>query len=294
MPALLDRVARRASRLDALLVLHAESAAVLAAQPAPSGRDYGVFLRSRPPQAEEDAVATAIDLARRHGTRVHVLHLSSATALPLLERARRDGLPVSAETCPHYLALAAEDVPDGATAYKCCPPIRERANRERLWAGLAAGVIDGVVSDHSPCPPALKRLDLGDFGAAWGGVASLELGLPVVWTEARRRGHSLADVSRWMAAAPAALVGLTAKGALRVGADADLVAFAPEATFTVDPETLRQRHPLTPYAGARLHGRVRRVWLRGQKVDGTPRGRLLKPATSADSEDVGTGPGGPR
>jgi len=183
---------------------------------------------------------------------------------------------VTAETCPHYLALAAEDVPDGATEYKCCPPIRERANAQRLWAALRDGIIDCVVSDHSPCPPELKRRGGGDFGAAWGGISSVQLALPVMWTQARRRGFSLDDVADWMAAGPARVAGLAGKGAIAPGNDADLVAFAPDEGFVVDPDRLYHRHRLTPYLGARLDGVVRRSWLRGRPVPGDrPEGRLL-------------------
>jgi allantoinase len=193
--------------------------------------------------------------------------------------ARADGVRVTAETCPHYLALAAEDVPPGATQFKCCPPIRQRANSELLWEGLRTGMLDCVVSDHSPCPPALKRLDSGDFGAAWGGIASLQLALPVVWTQARERDCTLAELAGWMAAVPASIAGLPAKGAIEVGRDADLVAFAPDASFSVEPDMIVHRHKLTPYAGQRLTGAVRRTWLRGRcvypGVAGTPAGRLL-------------------
>src|SRR6266511_1892667 len=195
--------------------------------------------------------------------------------LPRLAAGRRDGVRVSAETCPHYLAVAAEEVPEGGTQFKCCTPIRDAANRELLWQGLASGVLDCVVSDHSPCPPALKRFDTGDFGAAWGGIASLQLGLSVVWTHARRRGHALSNVVGWMADGPARLTGLRRKGRIAVGYDADLVAFAPDEPFVVDPDRLYHRHPVTPYAGAQLTGVVRTTWLRGEPVDLRPRGRLL-------------------
>jgi allantoinase len=264
-------------RVDALFVLHAEDPAGL--RPAPASPRYADFLASRPAAAEESAVALVLATARATGRRAHILHLSAASVLPLLAAARGDGVRVSAETCPHYLTLDAERVPDGATEFKCCPPIRDRANTDRLWTGLADGTVDCVVSDHSPCPPELKRADTGDFAAAWGGIASLQLGLPVVWTAARDRGCALADVVRWMAAGPADLVGLVRKGRIQVGADADLVAFDPDARFVVDPAALAHRHPVTPYAGAELRGRVVRTWLRGSPVDGgPPRGRLLERA----------------
>jgi allantoinase len=204
---------------------------------------------------------------------VHVVHLADGDALPMLRAARADGVRITVETCPHYLTFAAEEVPDGATSFKCCPPIREHAHRDALWAALAAREIDLVVSDHSPCTPDLKLLDRGDFGAAWGGIASLQVALPVVWTGARARGIPLVDVVRWMAAAPARLAGLAGKGAIAVGKDADLVAFAPGDRWTVGE--LRHRHPVTPYAGRELYGVVRRTWLRGRPAGGAD-GRLLR------------------
>jgi allantoinase len=281
--AALDQAAAQLAGLGSLLLVHAEDAACIARAPQPAGRDYASFLRTRPDTAETTAVARVIDVVRRTGVRAHILHVSSAAVLPLLAAARADGLRVTAETCPHYLALAAEDIPDGGTQFKCCPPIRARANRERLWEGLRAGIIDCVVSDHSPCPPALKQLDTGDFAAAWGGIASVQLSLPVAWTLGRERGCSVADVVRWMSAVPAQIAGLAAKGGIAVGRDADLVAFAPDAAFAVDPGMLRHRHPLTPYAGQRLTGVVRRTWLRGRLVHdsgsgadcGEPSGQLL-------------------
>ncbi|HEV3498197.1 MAG TPA: allantoinase AllB [Actinomycetes bacterium] len=262
--------------LGSPLLVHAEDAQTVAQAPPARGRRYADFLASRPPEAEHLAVAQVVEAARRTGGRAHVLHLSSAGALEPLAAARRDGVPVSAETCPHYLTFAASSVPDGATQLKCCPPIREAGNRERLWQGLAGGVLDLVASDHSPCPAELKRLKSGDFGAAWGGIASLQLSLPAVWTAARTRGHRPADLARWMAEAPAELAGLPGKGRIAVGADADLCVLAPEATFMVDPAKLHHRHPVTPYAGRSLAGVVRSTWLRGQEVTGdTPHGRLL-------------------
>jgi allantoinase len=184
---------------------------------------------------------------------------------------------VTAETCPHYLTLDAAHVPTGATEFKCCPPIRDAANAGRLWAALADGLITCVVSDHSPCTPDLKRQDTGDFAAAWGGIASVQLGLPVIWTAARHRGHSLADVVAWMARRPADLVGLGGKGRIAVGADADLVAFDPDGTFVVHAGDLHHRNPVTPYAGKRLQGVVMTTWLRGRTVTGhRPSGRFLR------------------
>ena len=191
-------------------------------------------------------------------------------------QARADGVRLTVETCPHYLTLHAEDIGDGQTPFKCCPPVREAANADQLWAGLAGGVIDFVVSDHSPCTAELKRLDVGDFGLAWGGISSVQLGLPVVWSGARARGHSLVDVVRWMATAPADRVGLTDRGRIAVGAQADLVRFAPEAGFTVDVARLKHRNAVSAYAGRPLVGEVRETWLRGVPVDDdVPRGQLL-------------------
>jgi len=216
--------------------------------------------------------------ARATGARAHIVHLSGADALPVVRAARAEGVRLTVETCPHYLAFVAEEIRDGATELKCCPPIRDAANRELLWEALVAGDIDLVVTDHSPCTPELKRLDSGDFGDAWGGIASLQLGLPVVWTEARSRGLGLPDVARWMCEAPADLVGLGHKGRLAPGCDADLCVLAPEETFTVDPAALRHRNPVSAYAGRTLTGTVRQAWLRGRPVDpdgATPAGRLL-------------------
>ncbi|HZB47691.1 MAG TPA: allantoinase AllB [Mycobacteriales bacterium] len=257
---------------DGLLIAHCEDPATV--RPAPAGPDYGAFLRSRPPEAETRAVATLLDGARATGARVHVVHVSAAEVLPLLAGAVADGVRVTAETCPHYLTLAAEDVPAGATAVKCCPPVRGRANREALWGGLRAGTLACVVSDHSPSPAGLKHLDSGDFGAAWGGISSLQLALPLVWTGARDRGLTLPDVVRWMAEGPARLAGLAGKGRIAVGADADLVAFAPDETVVVDPARLRHRHPVSPYAGRPLRGVVRRTWVRGRETGGDPHGVL--------------------
>jgi allantoinase len=260
----------------ALLLVHAEDSQAVARAPSAAGDRYADFLASRPRGSENVAVAHVIEAARFTGGRVHVLHLSSSDALPMLASARRDGVQVTVETCPHYLTFDAETIADGATQFKCCPPIREAANRELLWHGLGDGVIDLVVSDHSPCVPELKRLDIGDFGVAWGGIASVELSLPAVWTAARARGHRLVDVVRWMAEGPADVAGLRRKGRIALGGDADFCVFAPDAAFVVDPARLRMRHPLTPYADRALAGQVRATWLRGLEVTGdTPRGELL-------------------
>jgi allantoinase len=275
----LDDVGLRAAlaelaAVDGLLIAHAEDAAVIEAAPKPQGASYAAFLASRPGAAEETAIGGLIAAARDTGARVHVVHLADADALPLLRRARSEGVRISVETCPHYLTFAAEEVADGATSFKCCPPIREASHRDRLWEALASGDIDLVVSDHSPCTPDLKRLDDGDFGAAWGGIASLQVALPAVWTAARERGIGLEAVIGWMATAPARLAGLSRKGAIAVGKDADLVAFAPDERWTVGD--LEHRNPVTPYSGRSLMGAVRRTWLRGQVADGSPIGRLLE------------------
>ena len=260
--------------LGATLMVHAElpgpidAAAARAAAGGPRDpRSYAAYLASRPPEAEIEAVALLVRLCRELGARAHVVHLSAAGALPALRAARDEGLPVTVETCPHYLHFAAEAIPDGATAHKCAPPIRDRGNREVLWDALGEGLIDAVVSDHSPAPPPMKHLGRGDFARAWGGIASLQLGLSVVWAGARERGHGVADVARWMCRAPARLAGLAhRKGAIAEGHDADLVVWDADAELTVAPRTLHHRHKLTPYAGVTLPGVVRQTWLRGALV----------------------------
>jgi allantoinase len=274
------------ARFDGLLVVHAEDPARLADAPSPEGsRRYADFLTSRPPAAEHEAIARLVELAGRLDAHVHVLHLSSAGALPLIARAKAAGVRITAETCPHFLTLTAEEVPDGATEFKCCPPIREAANQDALWAGLEDGTLDCVVSDHSPCTAELK---VPDFGEAWGGIASLQLGLPAVWTAARARGFGLADVARWMSAGPARLAGLAGrKGAIAPGHDADIAVIDPDAAFTVDPAALHHRNPVTAYAGRTLHGVVRATWLRGRliadhgRIIGEPAGQLIERAVSA-------------
>jgi allantoinase len=270
----LELAMHEVASFDGLLIVHAEAAGVVI--DAPPGRRYSGFLESRPPEAEVRSIARLIELSRTTHCRVHVLHLSSATALPMIAAARAGGLDLSVETCPHYLSFEAGAIPDGATLFKCCPPIRDEANRHALWQGLRDGVIDCVVSDHSSCTPDLKRLDSGDFAAAWGGITSIQLGLPAVWTEARERGFTLTDVAGWMSRRPAELVGLAQKGRLAVGSDADFSVFAPDAEFVVDATALKHKNPITPYDGRRLSGVVRSTWLRGACINNdNPAGRLL-------------------
>jgi allantoinase len=276
------------TRLGAMLIVHAELPGPMIGVGIPTSHDaelgatdYEAFLHSRPCAAENEAVALMIRLSREFDTRVHIVHLSSAEALPLLREAQAEGVKITAETCPHYLHFAAETVPPGATEFKCCPPIRERDNREELWRGLADGTIETIVSDHSPCPAGMKLRDTGDFMAAWGGIASLQLRLPVVWTEARRRGFSLQELTNWLCLNPARQVSLDSrKGAIAPGCDADIVIWNPEREFVVDAAHLEHRHKLTPYQGERLTGVVEKTFLRGRKIyDGAvgelPAGRMI-------------------
>jgi allantoinase len=269
------------TRLDALLIVHAELPGPIKAS-ADAAAGYETFLASRPRAAENEAVKMMIRLSREFGTRVHIVHLSSAQAVPLLREAQGAGVKITAETCPHYLSFAAEEIPSGATEFKCCPPIRELTNREKLWEGLADGTIDMIVSDHSPCPGEMKLRESGDFMNAWGGIASLQLRLPIVWTEASRRQFNLQDVTNWLCLNPSKQVSLqTRKGAIAPGFDADLVVWNPDATFTVDAKTLQQRHKITPYDGLTLKGLVQKTFLRGKKIyDGghfseAPQGQML-------------------
>jgi allantoinase len=274
------------ARLGAPLLAHAElpeplaRAALAVAELDP--RSYAVYLASRPREAEQQAIELLVRLARETRARIHVVHLADADALPLLRAARAEGLPITVETCPHYLHFAAEQIADGATDHKCAPPIREAENRERLWDALGAGDIDLIVTDHSPCPPAMKGLDTGDFLSAWGGIASLQLTLPVAWKGARERGYTPVHLAEWMCAAPARLAGLEGrKGCIAPGCDADLVVWQPEAEFTVDPARLHHRHPVTPYAGTTLPGVVAATYLRGRRIydrghiTAEPSGRIL-------------------
>jgi len=242
-------------------------------------RRYSTYLQSRPDEAELAAIRLLLALCREYGFRLHIVHLATGLALDELQSARATGLPVSVETCPHYLHLTAETIPDGATLAKCAPPIRSHDNREKLWKGLRNRTIDLIVTDHSPCPPEMKRLEEGDFKTAWGGIASLSLALPLVWTDASRHGFTLEDVARWMAKEPAKLAGCPRKGRIASGYDADFVVFDPEAEFTVTKERLHYRHWMSPYMGEKLRGVVKATYLRGTPVfvaggfPGGPRGR---------------------
>jgi allantoinase len=268
------------ARTSAVLLAHAELPAYLL--PASGDpRNYRNYRDSRPPASENFAIELLLHLSQETGARIHIVHLSSAEALPALRSARSHGLRVSVETCPHYLTFAAEEIADGATEFKCAPPIRDASNREALWAALRDGTIDMIVSDHSPCPPEMKRKDTSDFFAAWGGIASLQIGLPAVWTEASRRGFTIEEVTRWMCSNPAKLAGLNRrKGEIAPGRDADLIVWDPEEEFTVEPAALHHRHKLTPYAGRRLRGVVKKTYLRGKPIDfaKSPHGVILRQA----------------
>jgi allantoinase len=269
------------------LLVHAELAGPIEAATATlrdaDWRSYATYLASRPDEAELEAIRMMIELCRRYAFRLHIVHLSTAHALRELQAARAEGLPITVETCPHYLHFAAEEIADGATLLKCAPPVRGAGNRAALWQGLRAGIIDMVVTDHSPCPPAMKRMEEGRFDLAWGGIASLSVALPVVWTDASRRGFSLDDIVRWMSSAPAALAGLSERaGVLQAGREANFVVFDPEAEFVVSPERLHYRHAISPYAGETLRGVVDATYLRGEPVYANgafvsaPRGRELR------------------
>jgi allantoinase len=230
-------------------------------------RKFSTYLASRPDEAELEAIRLMIRLCRQYGVRIHIVHLASAQALTELNAARAEGLPITAEACPHHLHFAAEDIPDGATLLKCTPPIRGWANREALWNGLRDGSIDLIATDHSPCPLEMKRLDEGRFDLAWGGIASLSVALPVVWTDAQRRGFGLGDVARWMSSAPAALAGFADRiGSLEAGQEANFVVFNPEGEFVVTPDRLHYRHLISPYMGQTLKGIVEATYLRGEAV----------------------------
>ena len=278
------------ARLGLPLMVHAELPEVIEAATleATAGDPvkYATYLASRPAAAEHEAVALVIELAEVTGAHVHIVHVSSARTARMVTSARTRGVRITAETCPHYLWFDAEGIPDGATECKCAPPIRHRVDRDGLWSALSSGELQMIVSDHSPCPPILKRRDVGDFFVAWGGIASLQLGSAVVWTAMRDRGLPIERLVEWMSAAPAALAGLeTRKGAIAAGYDADLVLFDPDGVFDVRADMLLHRHPTTPYLGASLRGTVEATYVRGvlayDRRTGPahiPAGELLRPS----------------
>lgn len=276
---------QRLAEMDSLLIVHAElpgpideATESVALEGDGDPREFRTFLRTRPREAEDDAVALVIRLCRETGARAHIVHHSSSGSLGMLREARSAGVRITAETCPHYLFFAAEDVPRGATAFKCCPPIRERENAEKLWVALTEGTLGMIVSDHSPAPPEMKCPETGDFLKAWGGISSLQLRLPIVWTLLKERGLSIDRLAEWTAHAPARLVGLEKrKGAIEAGSDADFVIWNPDDAFTVEPSMLHHRHRLTPYMGRTLYGAVEATYLRGRKI--YERGEFTNEAT---------------
>ena len=275
-PTLLAAMKEIAS-FGGLLIIHAEDASILDSAPGCDGRSYEAFMNSHPAEAENASIDFVVEAVRQTGCRAHILHLGSAGAVDSIRRAKAEGLPLTVETAPHYLTFDAEEIPDGATEYKCCPPLRGHDNRMGLWKALQEGVIDLVASDHSPSTAELKHLDTGDFGAAWGGISSVQLGFSAVWTEGRKLGASLSDVARWQGSNPAAAVGLAGKGSIEVGAAADLIAVAPDETFVVDKDKLFHKNPVSPYHGRELAGVVKATWLAGEPVEphGPARGREI-------------------
>jgi allantoinase len=281
-PHELEAAAPALARTGLPLLVHAELSEYLySAGDKDDWQQYATWLRSRPDESELAAIRLLIGLCRKYRFRLHIVHVASALALEDLRRARAEGLPVTVETCPHYLHFVAEEIPAGGTLFKCAPPIRSRDNREALWQGLRDGIIDLIATDHSPCPPRMKE---GDFRSAWGGIASLSVAISIIWTEMSKRGLPIQDLARWMSTQPAKLAGLEGrKGALAKGYDADLVVFDPDAEFTLSTADLHYRHSVSPYLGERLQGRVRATFVRGVAVfkDGSfpypPIGREQRP-----------------
>jgi len=252
------------------LLAHAEISHPVEAMRNP--RRYADYLASRPPSFEREAIAMMIELAAEYRCHVHIVHLADAGSIPMLTKARQNGIPITVETCPHYLVFESEQIPDGATAFKCAPPIRDAKNREGLWQALADGVIDLIASDHSPCPPEMKSLDEGRFDRAWGGISSLQVGVSAIWTEASARGFSLVDLARWMSHAPARLLGLD-RG-IAVGKSADLFVFNDNESWTIRGDKLLHRHKTTPYDGRNVRGRVVQTYVRGQPT-GLAQGQII-------------------
>ncbi len=251
------------------LLVHAELSALPDHEKQTDPLSYDQYLRSRPQQWEVDAINLMVNLCKKTGCPVHIVHLSSVMALPILKKARTEGLPITVETAPHYLNFESEDIPDGDTRFKCAPPIRERANRDLLKSALMDGHIDLIATDHSPCPPELKEIDSGDLIQAWGGIASLELLLPATWTALRDQQVSPVNLTRWLAERPAELLGQSHRiGKIEEGMEADLMAWDPNATFTVNAQDLQHRHKITPYDGMQMQGKVQATWLKGKRVYG--------------------------
>ncbi|WP_254359464.1 allantoinase AllB [Microbacterium hominis] len=301
LAAAMEEIAAIGSRL----IVHAEDPALLHEPPAEShgalGRGYDAFLASRPPASEASAIEAVIAEARRTGARAHILHLSDAGSLPVIRAAKAEGVALTVETCPHYLTIVAEEIPDGAAEFKCCPPIREASNRDLLWAGVVDGTIDAIVSDHSPSTVDLKRSGGGDFGLAWGGIAGLQVGLSAVWTEARSRGIPIETILPLYTTGPARVAGLDGVGAIEVGAPAHLTVFGLDDPYPIDARALLHKNPITAYDHRLLAGRVRRTWLRGRAIfnvteggageaprfRATPKGRLLSARTLAAADGLG-------
>lgn len=264
--------ALRDGRRSCVLLVHAEDPGVIEAARKPSGldespRSYLKYLASRPPESETRAVAMMVEMARVTGCRTHIVHVSAGNSLGILAKAKGRLEGISAETCPHYLTIVAEEIPDGATQFKCAPPIRERTHQDALWHGLADNVLDLIASDHSPAPAELKSLKEGNFAKAWGGIAGLQVQLPVVWVEAHKRGWTLVNIARWMSEAPAKLAGVEdQKGTVAPGMDADLIVFDADAEWTVRGDELEHRHKATPYDGRNVRGVVHATFLRGKQV----------------------------
>ncbi|GAA1998772.1 allantoinase AllB [Microbacterium ulmi] len=274
-PAQLEAALAELAAFDGLLIVHAEDPAHLHAD-GPLGRSYGDFLASRPPVSEESAIRQVIEASRRTGARAHIVHVSDGAALDSVREAKADGVRLTVETCPHYLTLRAEDVPDGAAAFKCCPPIRDASNQDLLWAGLLDGTIDAIVSDHSPSTRELKEQGDGDFGLAWGGISGLQTGLSAVWTEARGRGIPLEAILPLFTTGPARIAGLTRLGRIEERAPAHFAVFAPDRTWTVDARTLAYRNKLSPWDGRTLTGVIEATYLRGERVFGRDNGVLSR------------------
>ena len=232
-----------------------------------SSRAYSHYLESRPQKWEVDAIRLIIELAKESGGHLHIVHLSAAQALSEIRKAKEQKIAITAETCPHYLTLQSEEIRDGATHFKCAPPIRENRNREDLWRGLEQGIIDFIVSDHSPCTPQLKKLETGDFDAAWGGIAGLQFSLPVIWTEMQKKGLTLAQLSYWMSESTVKFLKVKGKsGKIEMGSDADLVVWDPNAQFVLKESQIFHRHKVTPYLGKKLYGVIKKTFVRGQCV----------------------------